>query len=173
MIFFQPVLPLRSLETLKGTRTKALTGSCSTLDGYDDLNPHFSRIGHSFRVMFWAHTGPGSLPFGRCRWCPIWLVIVKLFGGISGGVKFLSWQITLTGLIIVFSNFLTMLYYDPSILWKNKARQVLHIGCISRMSNPLLKSLLGLNPVNQSSPRWAIGLFLYQNLDAIDGYTFV
>ena len=46
------VLPLRSLENLKGTRTKALTGSCSTLDAYDDITPHFSHIGQSLRVLF-------------------------------------------------------------------------------------------------------------------------
>ena len=38
------VLPLRSVGNLKGTRTKALTGACSTPDAYDDLNPQFSRI---------------------------------------------------------------------------------------------------------------------------------
>ena len=80
MIFSNRVLPLRSLENLKGTRTKALTGACSTPDAYDDLNPQFSRIGRSFRIMFWAHTGTGWLPFGRCRWRPIRLVIVMLFG---------------------------------------------------------------------------------------------
>ncbi|KAF9010679.1 choline ethanolaminephosphotransferase [Cyathus striatus] len=56
--------------------------------------------------------------------------------------------ITLTGLSIVFLNFLTLLYYDPLYLVEKDDQH---------------------NPPNWVYFTWAAGLFLYQTLDAIDG----
>ena len=73
------------LKTSKSTRTKALIGACTTLViGLWNLwrsRSTSAYIGHSLRAMFWIDTGPGSLPFGRCQWRPIRLVVVKLFEG--------------------------------------------------------------------------------------------
>ncbi|KAL5494611.1 hypothetical protein ACEPAI_72 [Sanghuangporus weigelae] len=55
--------------------------------------------------------------------------------------------ITLTGLSLVFINFLTLLYYDPYYLTPKHAT----------------------GPPNWLYFTWAAGLFLYQSLDAIDG----
>ncbi|KAL5533588.1 hypothetical protein ACEPAG_48 [Sanghuangporus baumii] len=55
--------------------------------------------------------------------------------------------ITLTGLSLVFINFLTLLYYDPYYLTSK------HVA----------------GPPNWLYFTWAAGLFLYQSLDAIDG----
>lgn len=74
-------------------------------------------------------------------------------------------QITLTGLAIVIFNFGTLLYYDPLYLTEKDG-----------FSNPpkwiyftlvfavgfFCKLFIEIN-------RWAVGLFLYQTLDAIDG----
>ncbi|KAF8816219.1 Choline/ethanolaminephosphotransferase [Phlegmacium glaucopus] len=56
--------------------------------------------------------------------------------------------ITLTGLAIVFFNFFTMLYYDPMYLTEQEG---------------------AAGPPYWLYFTWAIGLFLYQSLDAIDG----
>lgn len=58
-------------------------------------------------------------------------------------------QITLTGLFIVFLNFLSLLYYDPEYLTQKH-------GAPSPPPNWLYLT-------------WAVGLFAYQSLDAIDG----
>ncbi|KAK2465438.1 hypothetical protein APHAL10511_002792 [Amanita phalloides] len=57
--------------------------------------------------------------------------------------------ITLTGLLIVFLNFLSLLYYDPEYLTQKH-------GAPSPPPNWLYFT-------------WAVGLFAYQSLDAIDG----
>ncbi|KAF5384938.1 hypothetical protein D9615_000984 [Tricholomella constricta] len=56
--------------------------------------------------------------------------------------------ITLTGLTIVFINFFTMLYYDPLYLTEKGG---------------------ATGPPNWIYFTWALGLFAYQSLDAIDG----
>ncbi|KAF8958271.1 choline ethanolaminephosphotransferase [Flammula alnicola] len=56
--------------------------------------------------------------------------------------------ITLTGLCIVFVNFFTLLYYDPMYLTESNGAE---------------------GPPHWVYYTWAIGLFAYQSLDAIDG----
>jgi len=74
-------------------------------------------------------------------------------------------QITLTGLGIVIFNFGTLLYYDPLYLtetdgYSNPPKWI-YFTLVSAVDF-FWKLFLQIN-------RWAVGLFLYQTLDAIDG----
>ncbi|EPQ60086.1 Choline/ethanolaminephosphotransferase [Gloeophyllum trabeum ATCC 11539] len=60
--------------------------------------------------------------------------------------------ITLTGLSLVFCNFATLLYYDPGYLTEKDGAGAITVG-----------------PPQWVYFTWAVGLFLYQTLDAIDG----
>jgi ethanolaminephosphotransferase len=98
--------------------------------------------------------------------------------------------ITLLGLSLVFTNFLTLLYYNPTLACGPKP---LHVS-LGGSWDPLFKpsSLAGKVDVQgwlqwlglsskaatevggECAPRWlfftfAVGLFMYQSLDAIDG----
>ncbi|KAH8111880.1 CDP-alcohol phosphatidyltransferase-domain-containing protein [Phellopilus nigrolimitatus] len=73
---------------------------------------------------------------------PYWNQLVKLWP-----TSVAPNTITLTGLSLVFLNFLTMLYYDPSYYTAKHAS----------------------GPPQWIYFTWAAGLFLYQSLDAIDG----
>jgi len=74
---------------------------------------------------------------------PYWNQLVKLWP---------KWvapnTITLTGLSLVFMNFLTMVYYDPQFLTPKQG---------------------AVGPPQWVYYTWAAGLFMYQSLDAIDG----
>ena len=78
-------------------------------------------------------------------------------------------QITLTGLAIVFFNFFTMLYYDPMYLTEKQGAAGPPRWVYFTYVGPIIINLSWLTRC-QSSFRWALGLFLYQSLDAIDGY---
>lgn len=77
-------------------------------------------------------------------------------------------QITMSGLCLVIFNFLTLLYYDPTYLAEKDGATgppqwvyftyVSIPGCVLR------------HKISQRTYSWAIGLFLYQSFDAIDGY---
>jgi len=98
--------------------------------------------------------------------------------------------ITLLGLSLVFTNFLTLLYYNPTLACGPKP---LHVS-LGGSWDPLFKpsslagkvdfqgwlQWLGLSSKaatevgGECAPRWlfftfAVGLFMYQSLDAIDG----
>jgi ethanolaminephosphotransferase len=60
-------------------------------------------------------------------------------------------QITLSGLSLVIMNFATLLYYDPLYLAEKDG---------------------ATGPPDWMYWVWGVSLFMYQSLDAIDGYAF-
>lgn len=80
-----------------------------------------------------------------------------------------DWQITLLGLLIVVTNFATMLYYDPHYLTEKDGAtgppQWIYFtwGWLS------LSDIMDVWLIVESMRSWAIGLFAYQSFDAIDG----
>ena len=79
----------------------------------------------------------------------------------------------MTGLIIVFFSFLTMFYYDPMYPMEKQLEGAAgppHLVYFTYVQSIMKIFSLGST---RFPPRWAVCLFLYQSLDAIDGYTFV
>lgn len=161
-------IPQSSLENLKKYSYKGIDKSVSSVDPDVLIPTLFSHIGHCFRVMFWTRIGPGSLLFGRCRWRLTQSVITKLFGTISGELTFI---------IIDHADRLSscslQLFYH-ALLWSNVSYA--KRGCGRSPTLGVLyvcQSVFAFIPGfthSRLSRRWAIGLFTYQSLDAIDGY---
>lgn len=78
-------------------------------------------------------------------------------------------KITLTGLSLVLANFATLVYYDPKFLTEKEGADGppnwIYFTCVYPLPH-----CAGLS---DGQYRWAIGLFLYQSLDAIDGYVYI
>ncbi|KAG5728742.1 hypothetical protein E4T56_gene18606 [Termitomyces sp. T112] len=91
----------------------------------------------------YAYEGIDKSIISRYVLNPYWTWLVTLFP-----LNIAPNAITLTGLIIVIINFLTMIYYDPLYLTEKGG---------------------ATGPPNWIYFTWAFGLFAYQSLDAIDG----
>ncbi len=77
-------------------------------------------------------------------------------------------KITLTGLSLVLANFATLVYYDPKFLTEKEGADGppnwIYFTCVYPLPD------WDRACWSDGRYRWAIGLFLYQSLDAIDGY---
>jgi ethanolaminephosphotransferase len=73
----------------------------------------------------------------------------------------------LTGLCLVVANLATMVYYDPNYLTEKGGAtgppNWIYFTCAHAVMK--VKQVTRANPAHS----WAIGLFMYQSLDAIDG----
>ena len=165
------------LKTSKSTRTKALIGACTTLViGLWNLwrsRSTSAYIGHSLRAMFWIDTGPGSLPFGRCQWRPIRLVVVKLF---EGGVRRVDFSI-FTDHADRLNDCLFQLPHNDLLrshvsYGKTRRGRSSTLG-IFHVCPSIIIIFAWAHPLSNRHHRWAIGLFLYQSLDAIDGSVYI
>ena len=91
--------------------------------------------------------------------------------------SYVALQITLSGLSIILLNFATLIYYDPTYLAEKGGAtgppNWIYFTCVCFSASQLFVILVAaVQPkcgLTQLEYRWAIGLFLYQTFDAIDG----